>query len=199
MRIGLPRPRRAFERTQSYRSVTPFLYRRDIDASSLARPECACVIGSATAKAQRRVRLADTAQSTPEVRPLVPHLTLGETRDQDYLNGSRCTDCGAVYAGPRRFCSKCSGDGTFEPIRLSDEGELYVWSIIHQATPHVKTPYVAAIVDLPEGVSVNANIEGVEPDPENLKFGMRLKMFTEQVSQDQDGNAYIAYKFKPAE
>ena len=140
--------------------------------------------------------MADTA-TAPETRPLVRHLTLGDTRDKDFLNGAKCKACGALYAGPRLFCSKCSSEGPFEDIRLSDTGELYVWSIIHQATPYVKAPYIAAIVNLDGGGSVNANIEGVEPEPKNMKFGMKLKMFTEKVSEDKEGNSYIAYKFRP--
>lgn len=141
--------------------------------------------------------MADTA-TTPEVRPIVPHLTLGETRDKDYLTGSRCKNCNTLYVGPRLFCGKCSSNGPFEKTRLSDHGEVYVWSIVHQSAPGVPTPYVAAIVDLPEGVSVNTNIVGVEPDPKNMKFGMKVKMFTEKVSEDREGNSYIAYRFKPA-
>lgn len=133
----------------------------------------------------------------PEVRPLVPHLTLGDSREQDYINGSKCKNCGALYVGPRLFCAKCSTQGPFEALKLSNTGEVHVWSIIHQATPYVKAPYIAAIVDLEGGGSVNTNIEGIEPLPENLKFGMKVKMFTEKVSEDKEGNSYVAYKFKP--
>lgn len=141
-----------------------------------------------------------TTEAPPkgELRPIVPYLALGPTREEDYLFGSRCTKCGTLYVGPRLFCGKCSGEGPFETVRLSKEGEVYVWSIIHQSVPWVKVPYIAAVVDLPEGVSVNANIEGIEPKPENLKFGMKVKMFTEVVSQDADGNQYVGYKFRPA-
>ena len=140
--------------------------------------------------------MAETA--SPEIRPLVPYLTLGATRDQDYLNGSRCQNCKAGYVGPRMYCSKCSSAGPFETIKLSGEGEVYVFTIIHQATPYVEAPYIAAIVDLPEGVSINTNIVGIDPKPENVKFGMKVKMFTEKCSEDREGNSYIAYKFKPA-
>lgn len=141
--------------------------------------------------------MAEATAAAPELRPLVPHLTLGATRDQDYLNGSRCTNCKATYAGPRLYCSKCSSQGPFETIKLSPQGEVHVWTIVHQATPYVQAPYIAAIVDLPEGVSINTNIVGVEPKPENLKFGMKVKMFTEKVSEDKEGNSYVAYRFQP--
>lgn len=142
-------------------------------------------------------RLADQATATPEIRPLVPHLKLGESRDKDYLFGSKCQNCGTLFVGPRLFCAKCSSQGPFSEVKLSDHGELHVFSIIHQATPYVKAPYAVGVVDLPEGVAVNTNIE-VEPLPENLKFGMKVKMYTEKVSEDKEGNSYVAYKFKPA-
>ncbi len=141
--------------------------------------------------------MAENAAAAPEIRPLVPHLTLGETRDQDYLNGSRCKSCNTLYVGPRSFCGKCSSQGPFEKVRLSDEGEVHVWSIIHQAPPNVPAPYIAAIVDLKGGGSVNTNILGIEPKPENIKFGMKVKMSTGKVSEDREGNSYIAYHFKP--
>jgi uncharacterized OB-fold protein len=139
-----------------------------------------------------------TGTTTQAQRPIVPYLVLPEDPNETpYLLGSRCRACGAVYLGERRFCSKCSAVEQMETIRLSDEGEVYVWTIVHQSAPGIPVPYIAAIVDLPEGVSVRCNIEGVEPKPENMKFGMKVKMFTEKVREDKDGNAIIAYKFRP--
>lgn len=147
---------------------------------------------------ERGFRLADTATAEPQLRPLVPHLTLGATRDEDFLNGAKCKNCNAVYAGPRMYCGKCSSAGPFEAIKLSNTGKVHVWTIIHQATPYVKAPYIAAVVDLDGGGSVNTNIVGVEPTPENMSFDMKVKMFTEKVSEDREGNSYVAYKFTPA-
>ncbi len=142
--------------------------------------------------------MAEATAAAPEVRPLVPHLTLGATREEDYLNGSVCKNCGTKYVGPRLFCAKCSTAGPFETVKLASTGELHVFTIIHQATPYVKAPYIAAIVDLDGGGSINTNIVGIEPKPENLQFGMRVKMFTEKVSEDNEGNSYVAYRFTPA-
>ncbi|MBI2764784.1 MAG: OB-fold domain-containing protein [Chloroflexi bacterium] len=140
--------------------------------------------------------MAETV-AAPEIRPLVPHLRIGATREEDYLFGSKCSTCGAMYAGPRLFCGKCSASGPFEEVKFGRDAEVHVFTIIHQATPYVKAPYVAAIVDLPEGVSINTNIE-VDPKPENVKFGMKLKMYTEKASEDKEGNTYIAYRYRPA-
>lgn len=132
-------------------------------------------------------------------RPIVPFLHLPEKPgERPYLEGSRCKQCGATYLGKRMACSRCFSTEPMEQLRLSDRGELYVYSIVHQSFPGIPTPYIAAIVDLPEGVSVRCNLEGVEPDPKNLKFGMPVEMFTEKVRTDREGNDVIAFKFRPA-
>ena len=139
---------------------------------------------------------AQTAQK--KERPILPFLRLGEgAEEKPYLAGSKCKQCGTVYLGARMACSKCFSAEPMEDVKLSDKGELHVFSIVHQSAPGIPVPYVAAIVDLPEGVSVRCNIEGVEPDPKNLQFGMPVEMFTEKVHTDREGNDIIAFKFRP--
>ncbi len=141
---------------------------------------------------------AESAKTESKQLPILPFLRLGEKEGEDsYLFGSRCKSCGATYLGDRMACSKCCSTDPMDDVRLSDRGELHVFSIVHQSAPGVATPYVAAIVDLPEGVSVRCNIEGVEPDPKNLEFGMAVEMYTEKVHTDDDGNDIIAFKFRP--
>ncbi len=143
--------------------------------------------------------MTQQAQETEKKpRPLVPYLRLPEKEGEEaYLQGIKCKQCGAVYLGKRTACEKCSSTDPMETIRLSNEGELYVYSIVHQSGPGIPTPYVAAIVDLPEGTCVKATLKGVDPMPENLKFGMKLRMVTEKVGTDREGNDVIAYKFAP--
>ena len=142
--------------------------------------------------------MAEAATAEHTKRPIVPFLKLPENdSDQPYLIGSRCKNCGATYLGKRMACSKCFSTDAMNEIKLSDKGELHVFSIVHQSAPGVPTPYVAAIVDLPEGVSVRCNIAGVEPDPSKLKFGMPVQMVTEKVRTDREGNDVIAFSFKP--
>jgi len=144
---------------------------------------------------------APTAEKPQEKtqKPIVPFLRLpSEPGEKPYLQGSRCTSCGAVYLGKRMACSKCFSTDPMDEIKLSDKGELHVFSIVHQSAPGVPTPYVAAIVDLPEGVSVRCNITGVEADPKNLKFGMPVQMTTQTIRTDREGNDVVAFSFQPA-
>src|SRR5262245_17019476 len=130
-------------------------------------------------------------------RPIVPFLRIPE-QGEPHLVGQKCKACGTIYLGQRMACAKCLGTGPFEEIPLSRRGNLHVYSIVHQSTPGTPVPYVAAIVDLPEGVAVRGNVIDVKPEPEALKFGMPLEMTFGVSQQDRDGNDVIAFFFRPA-
>jgi uncharacterized OB-fold protein len=142
--------------------------------------------------------MAETSEAATEKkeRPIIGFLRLHE---KPHLVGLRCRSCGATYLKSGRVaCAKCGTRGDFEEIALSDHGSLWVYSIVHQSVPGVPTPYVAAIVDLPEGVSVRCNLIDVEPDPAKLPFGMPVRMVTRKVRTDKEGNDVIAFFFRPA-
>ena len=140
----------------------------------------------------------DTAPAEAKEIPILSFLRLPEKEgEKAYLFGNKCKQCGTIFLGSRMACSRCLSTEPMEEVRLSDRGELHVFSIVHQSAPGIPVPYIAAIVDLPEGVSVRCNIEGVEPDPKQLKFGMPVEMFTEKVHTDREGNDIIAFKFRP--
>ena len=127
--------------------------------------------------------------------PIVPFLRIPEDGDP-YLWASKCKACGALFLGARIACGKC-GEQEFDEVQLGDEGEIYVFSVVHQTVPGLEAPYVAAIIDLPEGVSVRGNVYGLDPEkPSPDWFGKKVKMFAEKVRTDRDGNDVIAAKFK---
>ncbi len=76
---------------------------------------------------------------------------------------------------------------------------MYAFSVIHQSFPGIPVPYVAATIDLPEGVSVRATVTGLDannPDPKDW-LGKKVEMYTEKVYSDREGNDVIAYRFRP--
>ncbi len=144
--------------------------------------------------------MAEQGQTTADTgpRPIVSFLKL---TPEPHLVGSKCT-CGAVFLDTKRLaCSKCGRVGPFEEIRLSSHGKVYVFSVIHQSFPGVKTPYITAIIDLPEGVSVRANLIDVEPDEAekepNKIFDMPVEMTTYVAARDREGHDVIAFAFRP--
>ncbi len=140
----------------------------------------------------------ETASEEKKRNPIVPFLRIPDDPKQEpYLWGSKCKACGAVFLGERMACGKCVDTAPIEDVHLSDEGEIYVFSVVHQSVPGLEAPYVAAIIDLPEGVSVRGNVYGLDPEkPGPEWFGKKVKMYTEKVRTDREGNDVIAAKFR---
>ncbi len=144
--------------------------------------------------------MAEQAQAAADSgpRPIIPFLKL---EPEPHLVGSKCS-CGAVYLDVKRLaCSKCGSTGPFEQVKLSKKGKVYVFSVVHQSFPGIKTPYITAIVDLPEGVSVRTNLLDVDPlavekDPKPM-FDMPVEMITHAVAKDREGHDVIAFAFRP--
>lgn len=128
-------------------------------------------------------------------RPIVPFLALGDT---PHLLGLRCQTCGATYLKSGRIaCGKCGTPRNFEEIRLSDHGTLWAYSIVHQSAPGIPVPYVTAVVDLPEHVSVRCTLVDVDATPAALPFGMPVEMVTKPVRTDKEGRQVVAFFFRP--
>ncbi len=140
----------------------------------------------------------ESSSAAKKARAIVPFLRLPENGGKPYLVAQKCSQCGALYLGSRLACSKCTATEPFNEIRLSDSGKLWVYSIVYQSAPGIPTPYIAGIVDLPEGVSVRCTIIDAEPDPHKIQVGMPVEMVTKKVREDKEGNDVIAFFFRPA-
>ena len=118
---------------------------------------------------------------------------------EPYLEGQECQECGAIFLGERRVCSKCGTRERLEPKRLSNRGALYVYSIVHRSFPGIEVPYVSAIVDLEGGGTVKGNLINIDPDPEKIALGMPVEVVYADAlgRKDKEGNAYLSYFFQP--
>lgn len=143
---------------------------------------------------------AKAATTDTGPRPILPFLELGA---QPHLRGAKCGNCGAVYLDIKRVaCSKCGEQNKFSTIKLSNKGKVYVYSVVHQSFPGIKTPYITAIVDLPEGISVKANLLDVDPEqaqkePKKI-FDMPVDMVTFAAAKDREGHEVIGFGYKPS-
>jgi uncharacterized protein len=127
--------------------------------------------------------------------PMVEYLVLD---GEPHLEANICKECGAAYWDRRNACAKC-GKREFDRKKMSSDGELISFSIVHRAAPNVPTPYVSAVVHLDGGGAVKANLVDVEPDPDNVKLGMKLKLKTFVAGTDDDGTEAIAFGFAPVQ
>jgi hypothetical protein len=130
--------------------------------------------------------------------PVVDFLKIPESGDP-YLEGQKCGSCGAIYLGVRPVCSKCGARDKIAPVKLSNEGHLYVYSIVCRSFPGVQVPYVSAIVDLDGGGTLKGNLIGVDPDPAKINMGMPIRVVYKDAlgRKDKEGNSYLSYFFEP--
>ena len=130
--------------------------------------------------------------------PVVEYLKLPEDGDP-YLEGHKCGECNSIFLGEREVCSNCTARGKIEPVKLSNKGRLYSYSITFRSFPGIDVPYISAIVDLEGGGTVKGNLIDCDPDPEKIEFDMPVEVVFDDAlgRKDSEGNSYISYFFKP--
>ena len=124
--------------------------------------------------------------------PLVDYLVLG---DDPHLEAHQCTKCGARYFDRRNACASCTGTD-FEQVPLATTGEVRAFTIVSMAAPGIPVPFVAATIDC-AGTTVRANLVNVEPDPEHVELGMKVKLATYSLGTDDAGTEAIGFGFEP--
>lgn len=128
----------------------------------------------------------------PAQIPLVDYLVLG---DDPHLVANECTSCGARFFDRRNACASCGGR-QFVPARVSTTGEVRAFTIVAFAAPGIPVPFVAALVDC-DGTSVRANLVEVEPDPDHVALGMKVRLTTVPVGTDDAGTEAVGFGFAP--
>ncbi len=139
--------------------------------------------------------MAEAAATQP--LPVVPFLKIPADGDP-YLEGSKCKECEAIFLGERSVCAKCGARDKIGPVKLANQGELYVYSIVHRSFPGVEVPYVSAVVDLDGGGTVKGNLINIDPVPEKIQPGMPVEVvYKIAPRKDNEGNEYLTYYFQP--
>jgi uncharacterized OB-fold protein len=128
------------------------------------------------------------------VVPIVDYLVLDE---RPHLLAHQCLTCGAQYFDRRVGCAACSG-ADFTRVEVPQEGVLRAFTIVAVPSVARRDPFVAGIVDC-EGTLVRTNIVNVEPTPEHVRTGVRVRLCTFSVGLDDTGREAIAYGFEPVE
>ena len=73
---------------------------------------------------------------------------------------------------------------------------MRTFTIVTFAAPGIPVPFVSAIVDC-EGTSVRTNLVNVQPDPEHVTLGMKVRLTTFPMGADEAGTEAIAFGFEP--
>lgn len=112
---------------------------------------------------------------------------------QRELRFQRCDGCGVWRFLPRYMCAQC-GSPEFNWAEASGRGALYTWTVVHQAMHPAfagDVPYVAAVVELEEGVRLATRLVGCKPD--DLHLGKQVRLAFRDL-----GEGVVAPWFEPA-
>lgn len=124
--------------------------------------------------------------------PLVDYLVLG---DDPHLVAHECTSCGARYFDRRNACASCFGT-EFKRADVAREGVVTSFTIVAFAAPGIPVPFVSATIDC-DGTPVRANLINVEPDPDHVSTGMKVRLATYSLGTDDHGVEAIGFGFEP--
>jgi len=122
--------------------------------------------------------------------------------DEPRLIGGKCKGCGEYFFP--KFVSMHNPDCEFrevEEVLLSRKGRLWTYTIIYYKpplpfrAPEPFKPFGIGIVELPEGIRVIGQMTGCELN--KLKVGMEVEMVVEKQHEDNQGNEYMTWKFRP--
>ncbi|KFG90929.1 Nucleic-acid-binding protein containing a zn-ribbon [Sphingobium herbicidovorans NBRC 16415] len=91
-----------------------------------------------------------------------------------------CTNCGTRFRFVRELCPRCwSSNPAWE---VSAGSGKVVARVVVEAAPYeamaARTPYVLALVELDEGVTMMSNV--VDCDPHSVEIGQRVELLFEQ-------------------
>lgn len=130
--------------------------------------------------------------------PAMPYLQIDDNGAAS-LQGSRCKSCGAVIPGKRNICACCGARDKMDHIRLGEHGKLFSYTIVRRSFPGVKTPFVAVVVDLDGGGTLQGTLTDFDPDAEAIQYDMPLDVvYRDSGQRDSDGRPFISHYFVPS-
>ena len=100
------------------------------------------------------------------------------------LRFQRCSDCGHFRHPPRYRCASC-GSAAAEWAASEGRGEVFTWTVTHQAMHPAfaeDVPYAVVVVELREGVRLVCGLRDLAP--ERLELGLPVEIVLERVSDE---------------
>ena len=121
--------------------------------------------------------------------------------NEEKLMGSKCKRCGALFAPPRPICVKCHGT-EMQWMEMKGKGQLAAFTCIAVGAPFMikegydrNHPYVSGVIELAEGVRVDARIEEVDGSkPETIKIGTPFTVKFLHRGEGENLKTFLAFK-----
>ena len=74
---------------------------------------------------------------------------------------------------------------------------MTTFTIVAMAAPGIPVPFVSAVIDC-DGIPVRGNVINVEPDPDHVSLGMKVRLATYSLGEDDHGKEAIGFGFEPS-
>ncbi|MCW1428346.1 Zn-ribbon domain-containing OB-fold protein [Novosphingobium sp. JCM 18896] len=116
-----------------------------------------------------------------------------------WIAGFRCDVCGAAVTERTMACRACASRTPPAEFRAVETGRLHTWSVVHRSYPGVAVPFVSAIVDLDDGLTLKGTLRGVDADA--LRHGLPVALVFDDAggAHDKEGVPYVGFHFQPRE
>ena len=129
------------------------------------------------------------------------HSAFQKHLDEHKLMGTQCKSCGVKYLPPRPLCVNCYSD-EMEWIEMPSDGKLAAFTTVHIAPTAMiaagygrDNPYCSGIVTLENGLSISAQILGVDVNkPQTIKIGTPLKVEFIERSEGEAKKTFLAFR-----
>ena len=128
-------------------------------------------------------------------------LSYNQFLNEDKLMGSKCKKCGTLFSPPRPICIKCFSR-EMEWVELKGKGKLLTFTSINVGPAWMVEqgydrthPYCSGVVELEEGVSIDARIVGLDASkPETIKIGTPLTVEFLHRGEGENLKTFLAFK-----
>ena len=126
--------------------------------------------------------------------PIVGYLVLDD--GEPYLAANECDKVAPLLRAPQRLFAL--RQPLVQPEEAGDHRRRTF--VRHRPPGHARCagPVRVVDVDLDGGGDVKANVVNVEPDPEHIKLGMKVKLTTFVADTDDEGTEAVVFGFEPA-
>jgi len=125
---------------------------------------------------------------------LTPQRYWREIPQRYRLEAGKCKGCGKLHFPPRLVCNGCQGR-EFETVRLSDEGKIHTYTVIHTPSSQFKdlAPFALAVVELDGGAKITCQV--ADCDIEKVAIDQRVKIEFRKIQQ-QGHSGVLCYGYK---
>lgn len=96
-------------------------------------------------------------------------------------------------------CRSCAARSSPAGFRAAASGRLHSWSVVYRSFPGVAVPFVSAIIDLDDGLTLKGTLRSA--DKETLRQGMAVSLVFDDAggARDKEGAPYVGFHFEPQE